>query len=202
MRTTSSLSVQVTKSIRPSTKPIALKRNSPAASGSSNSITYGSKNTFAAVRKSTPCFFRLASSLARSHSKSIANPDFEYTDIQYLVDRFHETNRFKFPGPHPEETGCAQRRWSSRRMAACTAVIRGHPSRRPASLRSAGLLRMRSGEDAAAPVETPPHPAASGRCFASPSARRPLPASGARSGHPLINRNRYTHMATFMETIV
>jgi hypothetical protein len=46
--------------------------------------------------------------------------------------------------PHPEETGCAQRRRSSRRMAACTAGIRGHPSRRPAALRSAGLLRMRA----------------------------------------------------------
>src|ERR1700719_2909278 len=71
--------------MRPSTRPIALKRSSSAASKSSNSITYGSKNTFAAVRKSTPCFFRLACSLALSHSKSIANPDFEYTDIQYMI---------------------------------------------------------------------------------------------------------------------
>src|SRR5882724_3463317 len=73
------------KSIRPSTRPVALKRNSPLASRSSNSITYGSRNTFAAVRKSTPCFFRLANSLALSHSKSIAGPDLDYTDIQYLV---------------------------------------------------------------------------------------------------------------------
>jgi len=32
--------------------------------------------------KSTPCFFRLASFLA---SKSITGLDFEYTDIQYLI---------------------------------------------------------------------------------------------------------------------
>src|SRR5664279_4044970 len=37
------------------------------------------------------------------------------------------------------------RRLASRRMAACTAVARGHPSRRIAR---ATLLRMRSGEDA------------------------------------------------------
>ena len=36
----------------------------------------------AAVRKSTPCFLRLACSLVMSHSNSIASPDFEYTDIQ------------------------------------------------------------------------------------------------------------------------
>src|SRR6202049_1451668 len=62
---------------------MALKRSSSSASRSSNSITCGSKNTFAAVRKSTPCFFRLACSLAPSHSKSIASPGFEHTDIQY-----------------------------------------------------------------------------------------------------------------------
>jgi hypothetical protein len=62
-----------------------------------------------------------------------------------LVDRFHETNRFKLPGPHPEEAGEAQRSRTSRRMAACTAVASGHPSRRIAF---AMLLRMRLGEDA------------------------------------------------------
>ena len=61
-------------------------------------------------------------------------------------DRYHETHWFKFPGPHPEEPGEAQRSRASRRMAACTAIARGHPSRRIAC---AMLLRMRSGEDAA-----------------------------------------------------
>jgi hypothetical protein len=41
MRTTASLIVYVTKSIRQSTKPIALKRGSSSASRSSNSITTG-----------------------------------------------------------------------------------------------------------------------------------------------------------------
>ena len=44
------------------------------------------------------------------------------------VDRFHETCRFKLPGPHPEEPGGAKRSRASRRMAACTAIARGHPS--------------------------------------------------------------------------
>src|SRR5207247_9101547 len=60
-------------------------RNSSEALASSNSITFGSKKTFAAVRKSTPCFLRLASSLALSHSKSIASPRLEHTAIQYRL---------------------------------------------------------------------------------------------------------------------
>jgi len=48
-----------------------------------------SKNTFAAVRKPIPCFFRLAFSLAVSHSKSIAGPCFQSTDIQYLWQGCH-----------------------------------------------------------------------------------------------------------------
>src|ERR1700758_3184588 len=55
MRTTSPLILQETKSIWPSTKPIALKRNSRAASKSASSITHGSKNTFAATRQQPCC---------------------------------------------------------------------------------------------------------------------------------------------------
>lgn len=109
MRTTAALIVQVTKSIRPSTKPNALKRSLPSAPRSSNSITCGSKNTLAAVQKSRPCFFRLACSLASSHSKSIACPSPEYTDIQYSLQERHEGRR----EPHAR-SGAMMRAASSR----------------------------------------------------------------------------------------
>jgi hypothetical protein len=37
-----------------------------------------------------PCFFRLACSLALSHSNSIASPDLECTDNQYFVQGPHD----------------------------------------------------------------------------------------------------------------
>src|ERR1700692_3232654 len=66
--------------------------------------------------------------------------------MRFRVD--DENDQFKFPGPHPEEPGRAQRGRASRRMAACT-VVRGHPSRRIARamlliLRDASLARCSS----------------------------------------------------------
>jgi hypothetical protein len=80
---------------------------------------------------------------------------FNEIEAQYdkLVDRFQETNRFKVAGPHPAQRlrRCREEHRASdasRRMAAGDGRASCHPSRRPASLRFAGLLRMRSGEDA------------------------------------------------------
>jgi len=62
------------------------------------------------------------------------------------VDRFREIYRFRFSDLILRSKHSPfGRRLASRSMAACTAVARGHPSRRVAG---AMLLGMRFGEDA------------------------------------------------------